>query len=92
MSNDKPIGDNNKPPEDKQPVQPLNTEPKTVIVISLHPDGHMELKSSMQPPMVVYTLEQMKTQILTSPTNLQDKPKIIKPHGVMNFVSRGFRR
>lgn len=66
-----------------------NSEPKTIITVKLFPDGHSELNSVMQPPMVVFILMQLIIQVLSA-----KKENVIQPvgGGIINFVRNKFRK
>ena len=72
--------------KEEKKEKPVSDEPKTVIAIQLFLDGHMELKSGMQPPMVTYILQQMIFNILAG--NIEhNAPRILRPAGgLMGFI------
>lgn len=63
-------------------------EPKTIITVNLFPDGHSELSSVMQPPMVIFILMQLIIQILSAKKESHIQPA---SGGIANFVRRGFK-
>ena len=78
-----------KPEEQKKAEQQIN-EPKTIISVSLFPDGHTELKSQMQSPMVVYILMQM---VINMCSGKNQENKVIPARGrMMNFARKVFGR
>jgi len=70
----------------KEPDKVEENGPKTIIKVVLHPDGHSEMVSSMQPPMVVYIL----MQIVMNLTQPKEHSRILKPGtgGILNFARK----
>jgi hypothetical protein len=62
------------------------TKPKLVIQVWLSPDGNLELKSTFPPPIVIYTFEKLKLNLLT------DEPKVVQPKGSFIQNLRRFKR
>lgn len=68
----------------------VKNEPKVIITIKLFPDGHTELESGLSPPMVVWTMEQLKMALLQPKAKAEEK--IIHQGGIMRFARGGFRK
>ena len=92
MSNN---GEDKKEPEIKTEEQ-LKKEaeeakkPKLVLQLIMHPTGEFEMTTSLTPPMVVWTMEQIKFNLLKD-SNKNDSNIIQPKHRILDFAKRRFR-
>ena len=81
--------------ENKEKQENLkDNAPKLVIQVILTPGGMLEMKSTLQPPLLIFALEQLKYDVLKR-MNETPENKIIKPQqgNIFNFVrGRNFKR
>ena len=56
----------------------------------MKPDGSFEMKTSLIPPMLLWTLEQLKYGLLKKHT--EPEKKIFSPKGAMMDFARRFKR
>lgn len=81
------VGDNGEVKKEE-----VSTEPKRVLEVFLLPNGAVEMKTTLVPPMVIWMLEQIKFQLISN--NQEKESKIIQPQrgGIMNFVRGGMKK
>ncbi len=74
---------------DDKGAQLNEKEDKILIQIIQRADGQLELKSSLQPPLVVYLFEELKSRMFVP----RESPVIrTSGHNIMNFVRGGMKK
>ena len=73
----------------EQKLPDVSKEPKTVLTIIQMPDGSVEMKTNLLPPMVIYLFESLKYSLFSNIA--KSNQPLIQPHkgGIMNFIRGG---
>lgn len=74
---------------EKKVEEKESTEPKVILQVIMNPDGSCAMKTSMQPPMVVYLFEELKFNLLSQKN---EKPTLFKPSGFTSGLKKMFKR